>query len=325
MVYLLKVPMASDLYFIKFVARDSIQRTFVVFAAIANKQKNTIERFETLVSHSNELININSDYTYKDVVNRIQKFMFEGNHVQSATLTLVNSFKNSFNSESYLVEMMYYLEYDNPEKLNELLKQNLSKVLGKGDYLINTIFHSIERDEIDASAVREEVNERSKDKEFAEGLIPPGSVVSAFTYVLSPVTGTRVDELRIGDRIMVKFSPDSEPANNVINLLSLKDDAGIIRPVPATIIEIKKSPSEVEAIIKVTDGVFGRYAEKETTVKVKLAGFETLATTIKRKPESEIIEDRPPRKPFHIGMNTIGVAAIIGLLIVAWILTYIFL
>jgi hypothetical protein len=251
--------------------------------------------------------------------------MFEGNHVQSATLTLVNSFKNSFNSESYLVEMMYYLEYDNPEKLNELLKQNLSKVLGKGDYLINTIFHSIERDEIDASAVREEVNERSKDKEFAEGLIPPGSVVSAFTYVLSPVTGTRVDELRIGDRIMVKFSPDSEPANNVINLLSLKDDAGIIRPVPATIIEIKKSPSEVEAIIKVTDGVFGRYAEKETTVKVKLAGFETLATTIKRKPESEIIEDRPPRKPFHIGMNTIGVAAIIGLLIVAWILTYIFL
>ena len=255
--------MASDLYFIKFVARDSIQRTFVVFAAIANKQKNTIERFETLVSHSNELININSDYTYKDVVNRIQKFMFEGNHVQSATLTLVNSFKNSFNSESYLVEMMYYLEYDNPEKLNELLKQNLSKVLGKGDYLINTIFHSIERDEIDASAVREEVNERSKDKEFAEGLIPPGSVVSAFTYVLSPVTGTRVDELRIGDRIMVKFSPDSEPANNVINLLSLKDDAGIIRPVPATIIEIKKSPSEVEAIIKVTDGVLEDMPKKK--------------------------------------------------------------
>ena len=95
--------MPSDLYFIKFVARDSIQRTFVVFAGVANKQKNIIERFETLVSHSNELININSDYTYKDVVNRIQKFMFEGNHVQSATLTLVNSFKNSFNSESYLV------------------------------------------------------------------------------------------------------------------------------------------------------------------------------------------------------------------------------
>jgi hypothetical protein len=105
--------MSSDLYFIKFVARDSIQRTFVVFAAVANKQKNSIEKFDTLVSHSQELININSDYTYKDVVNRIQKFMFEGNHVQSATLTLVNSFKNSFASESYMVEMLYYLEYEN--------------------------------------------------------------------------------------------------------------------------------------------------------------------------------------------------------------------
>ena len=317
--------MPSDLYFIKFVARDSIQRTFVVFAGVANKQKNIIERFETLVSHSNELININSDYTYKDVVNRIQKFMFEGNHVQSATLTLVNSFKNSFNSESYLVEMMYYLEYDNSEKLNDLLKQNLSKVLGKGDYLINTIFHPIERDELDASAAREELSDKNKDKEFAEGLIPPGSLVANFTYILSPVTGTRVDELRIGDRIMVKFSPDSEAANSVINLLSLKDDGGIIRPVPATIIEIKKSPTEIDALIKITDGVFGRYSEKETTVKVKLAGFETLATTIKRKPDSEILEDRKPKKPFHLSLGTVGIAAIVGLLIVAWILTYIFL
>ncbi len=316
--------MPSDLYFIKFVARDSIQRTFVVFAAVANKQKNTIERFDTLVSHSTELININSDYTYKDVVNRIQKFMFEGNHVQSATLTLVNSFKNSFNSESYLVEMMYYLEYENSEKLNELLKQNLSKVLGKGDYLINTIFHPIEREELDASSVKEEIPEKGKEKEFADGLIPPGSLVANFTYVLSPVTGTRVDELRIGDRIMVKFAPDTEVSNNVINLLSLKDDGGVIRPVPATVIEIKKSPTEVDAIVKITDGVFGRYSEKETTVKVKLAGFETLATTIKRKADTEILEEKPKRQ-FHIGLNTVGVAAIIGLLIVAWIVAYIFL
>lgn len=316
--------MSSDLYFIKFVARDSIQRTFVVFAGVANKQKNIIEKFETLVSHAPELININSDYTYKDVVNRIQKFMFEGNHVQSATLTLVNSFKNSFSSESYLVEMMYYLEYENSEKLNELIKQNLSKVLGKGDYLINTIFHSIEREELDATAVKEDLNEKPKEKEIEDGLIPPGSLVSKFTYVLSPVTGTRVDELRIGDRVMVKFAPEDEASNNVINLLSLKDDSGLIRPVPATIIEIKKNPKEVDAIVKITDGVFGRYKEVETTVKVKMAGFETLATTIKKKNDSEIIEDKP-RRQFNFNLNTIGVATLIGLLIVAWIVAYIFL
>lgn len=81
---------------------------------------------------------------------------------------------------------------------------------------------------------------------------------------------------------MVKFNPDDDVASNVINLLSLKDDGGIIRP-PATVIDIKKSPKEVDTIIKVTDGVFGRYKEVETTVKVKMAGFETLATTVKRK------------------------------------------
>ncbi|MBP7282129.1 MAG: hypothetical protein KBA66_11160 [Leptospiraceae bacterium] len=316
--------MASDLYFIKFVARDSIQRTFVIFAAIANKQKNTIEKFETVVSHSPELININSDYTYKDVVNRIQKFIFEGNHVQSATLTLANSFRNSFTSESYMVELMYYLEYENSEKLNELIKQNLAKVLWKGEYLINTIFHSIEREEIDASAVREDSIEKPKEKDLEEGLIPPGSLVAKFTYVLSPVTGSRVDELKIGDRIMVKFAPDDEVSSNVINLLSLKDDGGIIRPVPATVVDIKKYPKEVDTIIKVTDGVFGRYKEVETTVKVKMAGFETLATTVKRKTDSEILEDKP-RRQFHFNMGTIGIAAILGLLLVAWIIAYVFL
>lgn len=316
--------MASDLFFIKFVARDSIQRTFVVFAGIANKQKNIIERFETLVSHSNELININSDYTYKDVVNRIQKFMFEGNHVQSATLTLINSFKNSFSSEGYLVEMMYYLEYDNTEKLNELIKQNLSKVLGKGDYLINTIFHPIEREEIDTSAIKEEFIDKSKEKDFVESLIPQGSLVANFTYVLSPVTGTRVDELRIGDRIMIKFTPDNDVSNNVINLLSLKEEGGVIRPVPATVIEIKKSPAEIDAIVKVTDGIFGRYSEKETTVKVKLAGFETLATTIKKKNDEEYLDEKT-HKQFQFKLGSIGIAVLVGLLIVAWIITYIFL
>jgi hypothetical protein len=196
--------------------------------------------------------------------------------------------------------------------------------LGKGDYLINTIFHSIEREELDASSAREDVSEKPKEKEFDEGLIPPGSLVAKFTYVLSPVTGTRVDELRIGDRIMVKFSPEDEVSNNVINLLSLKDDGGLIRPVPATVVDIKKNPKEVDTIIKVTDGVFGRYAEKETTVKVKMAGFETLATTIKKKNDAEILEEKP-RKQFHLNLNTIGVAAILGFLIVAWIVAYVFL
>ncbi|HNK94512.1 MAG TPA: hypothetical protein PKK42_15870, partial [Leptospiraceae bacterium] len=122
----------------------------------------------------------------------------------------------------------------------------------------------------------------------------------------------------------IKFTPDNEVSNNVINLLSLKEEGGGIRPVPATVIDIKKSPAEVDAVVKVTDGVFGRYSEKETTVKVKLAGFETLATTIKKKNDEEYLEDKP-KKQFHFKVGTIGVAAVVGFLIVAWILTYIFL
>ena len=43
-------------------------------------------------------------------------------------------------------------------------------------------------------------------KNLVEGLIPPGSFSCKFFIRIIPVTGTRVDELRIGDRIMVKFS-----------------------------------------------------------------------------------------------------------------------
>ena len=45
---------------------------------------------------------------------------------------------------------------------------------------------------------------------------------------------------------------------------------------------------------------------------------------IKKKNDSEILENKP-RRQFNFNLNTIGVASLIGLLIVAWIVAYVFL
>ena len=317
----------SELYFLKFVAKDSIQRTHVIFCAVANQQKNTIEKFETLVSYSPELINIQTDFTYKDVVSKIQKFMLEGNYVQNATLSLSNTFKNSISNESFLMEFIYYLQTENEDKLNELLKQQLVKILGKNDVYINSKFYPISREDIDKTAHESKIQDVASDiseLNDASSVIPAGAIVTNFSFVLSPVNGTRADELKVNDKVMIKIAPENEVANNVINLLSLKDDAGIIRHAPATIAEIKRNQSEIYYVVKLIDGVFAKYTETEVSVRVKLATNETLSSNSKSIEEFEIYENSKKNSRSssgsNINMTTILIAGAISFILISWIL-----
>ena len=319
--------MSSNLYFLKFVASDSLQRTFVLFGAVLNKQKNSIEKFETLVSYSPDLTKINNDYTLRDLTSRIQKFMLEGNYVQNATLSLINTFKNSFSLETYVMELIYYVEFENHDKLVELLKQNLVKILGKSDVSINIKFDSVEKEDLEKSSYGNEnlVEKQTEPIPSIEDIIPEGAIVAPFTFVLSPVHGVKVDDLKNGDKVLIKFSPEEEVANNIINLLSLKDDTGIIRPAPATIVDIRKQPNQVDTIVKLTDGIFAKYTELETSIKVKLATNESISSSTKKVDEFEI-SDRETKNPIY-GLNTatIFTAIILGVLLVAWLLTIVFL
>jgi hypothetical protein len=319
--------MSSNLYFLKFVASDSLQRTFVLFGAVFNKQKNAVEKFETLVSYSPDLTKINNDYTLRDLTSRIQKFMLEGNYVQNATLSLINTFKNSFSLETYVMELIYYVEFENHDKLVELLKQNLVKILGKSDVSINVKFDAVEKEDLEKSSyANENVVEKPVEPVLSlEDIIPEGAIVAPFTFVLSPVHGVKVDDLKNGDKVLIKFSPEDESANNIINLLSLKDDSGIIRPAPATIVDIRKQPNQIDTIVKLTDGIFAKYTELETSIKVKLATNEPISSTSKKVDEFEI-SDRENKSPIHgLNLATILTAIILGVLLVAWILTIVFL
>lgn len=318
----------SDLYFLKFVARDSIQRTHVIFCCLANKAKNTIEKFEVLVSYSPDIINIGNDFTYKDIVTKIQKFMLEGNYVQNATLSLTNTFKTAFTAESYLMEYIYYLEYENSEKLNELIKQNLVKILGKNDMFINVIHNSVTREDLEKSShdIEAPVGDTLESVQNADsGIIPAGSMVTNFTFLLSPVNGTKVDELKVGDKVLIKLTADNDISSNIINLLSLKEESGIIKPAPATIVDLKKHSGEIATIVKITDGIFAKYTELEIDVKVKLAGNETLSAKSRNAEEFEIKDHHSKQNSNSINLNTILIAGVIGLLIVSWILISVFL
>jgi hypothetical protein len=315
----------SELYFLKFVAKDSIQRTNVIFCAIANKQKNTIEKFETLVSYSPELINIQTDFTYKDVVSKIQKFMLEGNYVQNATLSFSTTLKNSFSNESFVLEFIYYLETENEDKLNELLKQQLVKILGKNDVYINSKFYPISKDDVDKTAHENKSAEVTTDISHISdsNIIPQGSIVTNFTFSLSPVHGVRADELKVNDKVMIKIAPENEVANNVINLLSLKDDVGIVRPAPATIAEIKRNQNEIYYVVKITDGIFAKNTETEIAVRVKLATSETLSSSSKTAEEFEIYDSsKQSSSSLGIGISptTLLIAGAISFVIIAWIL-----
>lgn len=320
--------MAGNLFFFKFTARDTVQRTFVLGCGVVNKQKNSVDKFEILVSHANDCININSEYTYRDTVSRIQKYILEGHSVTSATQSLGNYFRNAFATETFLMELIYYLEFNNLEKLTEQLRNILGRVLGKDDFPVTAYITNLDKEELEkpSQAEVQAAAEAAQPKEetVRSAMVPADALEGKFSFVLSPVTGTRADELKIGDRIMIRLTEEDESSKNIINLLMIKDEAGNIRSVPATIVDFKKTSKEVMIIVKVTDGVFAKNVETETAIKVRMAGFETLSSIIAGEYNPVLDKSGDVKKESDFQVSSFMVLSVVVLLIIAWVVIYFF-
>ncbi|MCE9501310.1 MAG: hypothetical protein K8R21_12555, partial [Leptospira sp.] len=197
------------------------------------------------------------------------------------------------------------------------LKQILIQSLGNSESDIQITFDKITRKDLEKTNLSDPFAIGSAESGSQTQGVPAGSMIINYKFVLSPVSGTKVSELKEGNRIMVKITPGDANSNNAINLLNLKEEGGLIKNVPATIVSIKHSTNSSEAVIKITDGIFGKYTEEETSIKVKMAGIETLASvTAGKSPEvkNNSSTASAPRSAKDENPLLIPILAILGIL-----------
>ncbi len=138
--------------------------------------------------------------------------------------------------------------------------------------------------------------------------------------ILSPVKGIPVTDLKIGNKIMVKIELVSEKANYYIHLYKLKED-GVIRPLPAEVVDIKSYSSDgaIEIMAKIDEGVFGKCVEEEIQVKVRIFdpkedySIEKNNKEIKNKVALETSSDGSRFIVFLFGLAIVLLAALIGI------------
>jgi len=98
-----------------------------------------------------------------------------------------------------------------------------------------------------------------------------GAVILSVEPILAPVKGKPIFELKVGDRIMTKITPNSDRANYFIDLLNLRIE-NHVKPVPAEVIDIKAESRNdpIEILTKIGPGIYGKCVEDEKQVKLRL-------------------------------------------------------
>lgn len=305
-------------YFIKLTAKDSQNKNYVLVCIVVPENKSEVDRLDAIVSHNLDTILISESYSYRDCRNKIQRNMLSGSASQSATQSLVSYFKDSFSSESFMIEFLHYLEHDELEKLKMLLMQNVGRVMGRHDLDSEAQIYvsKVTKSELEAATTKSEPKPEQEAPTFIRPQsVPEGAILVDYQLILSPVTGTALAELKKDDMIMVKIIPDTEEAVAIIRDMGLKDSGGTIHPCPASIVEINKQETGTEIIVKIKENVYGRCLEEEFSVKVKM--YESVTQS---QEESAVQEVVVPNERNWV----IPAILIIGVLSILWIIVYFF-
>ncbi|WP_039948691.1 hypothetical protein [Leptospira fainei] len=282
---------SNQVYSFFFQSRDTSSSLYVLFGGIVDPVSSHIDRLDVVAVGNSELINVPlSGATFKDISNICQKIKYEGKQLKNLTNKLGELFQSSGRSDDFMEQLLHYMNKREDEKIRYLINQVANQAIGNSKPDITLWYSLIDRDKIDDTSMNRQSMENldSTDEEgppsLDESTAPgPGTVVATgidasipqnatriqFKFILSPVSGIPVNQLKPGDQIIVQLNPGDPTTLGVIDTMKLKMEDGSIRPVPATIVATENKGTESETVIRIGVDVFGKIYEEENSIKVR--------------------------------------------------------
>ncbi|TGL52533.1 hypothetical protein EHQ61_05555 [Leptospira wolffii] len=282
---------ADQVYSLLFQSRDTSSSLYILFGGIVDPAASRIDRFEVVAVGNSELINIPlSGTTFKDVGNICQKIKYEGKQLKNLTNKLQELFQTSGRSDDFMEQLIHYINKREDEKIRYLINQIGNQAMGNSKPDIQLWYGLIDRSKIDEVGTsrqsietleQEETSPEISSEESApvipiggpptgiDASIPANATRVQFKFILSPVSGIPVNQLRPGDQIVVQLIGNDPTTMGIIDGMKLKTEDGTIKPVPATVVATENKGVENETIVKIGTDVFGKIYEEENSVKVR--------------------------------------------------------
>ncbi|MDH4129377.1 MAG: hypothetical protein OEV44_11510 [Spirochaetota bacterium] len=220
-------------------------------------------------------------------------------------------------------------------KFHEIFRKSIGDTKITFNFNIEKITSSdIELKKLNKKEIYSEEKKALEDKlaefEQKKHQIPQGSAVIDVSFVLSPVSGIPINELKVNDMIMLRIDTNNTKGRYFADLIGALRGQDVL-PIPASVYKIEKNPiGEYFVLAKIQDGIYGRISETE---QVKIRRFDpdkdellmskTLPYNVKENPTSPKIDFASSMKMKDKVIIFILGGALILLIILVFIFYYV--
>jgi len=230
-----------------------------------------LDIYHVIVSSYSDMYDFEPHTSWERYEEIIVDRKWKGNFNNSMTASIMDAFtKLSEDSRStkILYDHVYNYDYD---QMDLIIYDLINRIIHDKNLTMETIIQEVSSQEFrkikeDRSKPAEEEKEKERPDDGKQ------STILQVKPIVAPINGKPIYSLRIGDRILIKIIPASSRENYYIDLYNLKEEK-TIRPVPATVVDIKAGLGKnnpVEILTEIMPGVYGQFSEEEKQVKLKL-------------------------------------------------------
>ena len=252
--------------------KSSANNLYGLFLLIFNNAKK-LDTHHVIVSSYSDMYDNEPHTSWEKYEEYIVDKKWKGNFNNSMTASLMDSFTRLSDDQKamkLLFDYIYNYDYD---QMDLILYDLFNHIIHDKNLVMETIIQEITTQEF--RKVKDERSKTKKDEDTDdEGPDDKDrqSVILKVKPILSPVKGKPIYELRVGDKIMIKLTPATSRENYYSDLYNLREN-GVIRPNPATVIDIKSTSGKnnpVEILAEIMPGVYGMFIEDDKQIKLKL-------------------------------------------------------
>ncbi|MDH5682274.1 MAG: hypothetical protein OEZ36_11840 [Spirochaetota bacterium] len=256
---------------------------FGVFFIMFDPGRNSYEKFDLLASHFREFLNSlpgESQWTglnWQTLEEAIVKARFNSQFTDNITRDLSRTMEKTLNTAEIEMILPLVLKQD-IENLDKTFHEIFRKSIGDIPITFTFAFEETtlkdvkeqeEKRKKDYQTEQQELKEQLEDFEAKKHELPENSALVDCFFVLSPVKGVIISDLKAGHQIFVKIDIANNKGQYFANLVNASSE-GEMLPIPSVVEKVGKGPTgEYFVITKIQDGIYGRITETEP-VKIRL-------------------------------------------------------
>lgn len=271
----------KDKFSVCLLSIDNAKSIYVAYTGLVDMESGRIEDQSVVAVNNPGLLSIKpAKSTFQDVRNACQEVKYQAKQIVNLTIKLDDLFTRRSTASDFIEPLLNYLKQGAKEKVAYMYEQVINEAAGNSNPDIQVWFKEVSDQEVqetsgdEASALEglsgqsgDEIQQKSEGSQLG---LPEGSSVIRFKYLLSPVSGKALVELKQGERVMIQLDAMDPKAIPWIESLQLRKEDGSLKPVPASIVKTTTTGANTESLVQIAPNLYGRHFEEENSVKVKL-------------------------------------------------------